>query len=57
MLEKLPKPNMSVAKLPENGGKCKYIGLYPGGFIYNTLDYIQVGLSIIHWIISRWVYL
>jgi len=30
MLEKLPKPNMSVAQLPENGGKCKYIGLYPG---------------------------
>ncbi|KAF6028900.1 hypothetical protein EB796_012787 [Bugula neritina] len=29
MLEKLPKPNMSAAQLPENGGKCKYVGLYP----------------------------
>ncbi|XP_067941765.1 receptor-type tyrosine-protein phosphatase epsilon-like [Watersipora subatra] len=28
-LEKLPKPNMSVALQAENKGKCRYKGLYP----------------------------
>ncbi|XP_067932743.1 receptor-type tyrosine-protein phosphatase delta-like [Watersipora subatra] len=29
VLKKMPKPTMNVALLPENRGKCKYIGLYP----------------------------
>ncbi|XP_067932513.1 receptor-type tyrosine-protein phosphatase alpha-like [Watersipora subatra] len=29
VLQKMPKPTMDVAQLPENRGKCKYINLYP----------------------------
>ncbi|XP_067932574.1 receptor-type tyrosine-protein phosphatase alpha-like [Watersipora subatra] len=29
ILQKMPKPTMDVAQLPENRGKCKYINLYP----------------------------